>query len=337
MARGLDRPWSLAFLPDGRMLVTERRGLLRLVTDGKVRRQPVDGLPSNIQSGGQGGLLDVVLHPNFARNGWIYLSYTGRGGSGVGTEVVRARFNDDRLTDIKTIFRALPKSLSGHHFGSRLVLSKDGYLYITLGDRAERNSAQNLNDHRGSIIRLWPDGRVPDDNPFVSKSSARPEIFTYGNRNVQGAALQPKSGLIWMHEHGPRGGDEVNIARAGANYGWPLVSHGINYDGSTISERSTRPDVEPPIHTWVPSIAPSGMTFYNGDVFPNWRDNLFVGALRARLLARLELRGRTVVHEERLLLGEIGRIRDVRQGPEGFIYLLNDSSVGGIFRLEPVN
>ena len=319
------------------MLVTERRGLLRIVADGKVQRRPVDGLPRNIQPGGQGGLLDVVLHPNFAKNRWVYLSYAGRGGGGVGTEVVRARFQDHRLTQVETIFRALPKSQSRRHFGSRLVFSSDGYLYITLGDRAERNSAQNLNDHRGSIIRLWPDGSVPSANPFVSASGAKPEIFTYGNRNVQGVALQPKSRLIWMHEHGPRGGDELNIARAGANYGWPLVSDGINYDGSTISQQPTRPDVDPPIHTWVPSIAPSGMMFYNGNIFPNWRDNLFVGALRARLLVRLELNGRTVVHEERLLPGKIGRIRDVRQGPEGFIYLLNDSSRSSIFRLEPVN
>ena len=319
------------------MLVTERRGRLHLVTDGRSQRQPVDGLPGNIQAGGQGGLLEVVLHPNFARNRWIYLSYAGRGSGGVGTEVVRARFQEDRLTQVETIFRALPKSQSGRHFGSRIVLSTDGYLYITLGDRADPNSAQKLDDHRGSLIRLWPDGRVPDANPFVSASGAKPEIFTYGNRNVQGIAIQPHSGFIWMHEHGPRGGDELNIAQEGANYGWPLVSHGINYDGSIISERPTRPDVEPPIYTWVPSIAPSGMTFYNSDAFPNWRDNLFVGALRARLLVRLELKGRTIIHEERLLPGEIGRIRDVRQGPEGFIYLLNDSSAGGVFRLEPVN
>ncbi len=335
VARGLDRPWSLAFLPDGRMLVTERHGRLRLIADGEVQRQAVAGLPDNIRAGGQGGLLDVVLHPDFAANRRIYLSYAGHAGGGVGTEVVHARLEGNRLTDVTTIFRALPKSRGGRHFGSRLLFDGAGYLYITLGDRAERDSAQKLDDHRGSVIRLWADGRVPSSNPFVSSSGAKPEIFTYGNRNVQGIALQPGSGLVWMHEHGPRGGDEVNVVKAGANYGWPLVSHGINYDGSTISQSPTRPGVEPPIHTWVPSIAPSGMTFYDGDAFLDWRGDLFVGALRDRLLVRLKVKEGAIVYEERLLRGEIGRIRDVRQGPDGLLYLLNDSSRGGIYRLEP--
>ena len=334
VAGGLERPWSLAFLPDGRMLVTERGGRLRLVADGEVVASPVAGLPDNIRASGQGGLLDVALHPDFAANGRIYLSFAGRGDGGSGTEVARARLAGDRLTDLETVFRALPKSRGGRHFGSRLLFDGTGHLYITLGDRARRHSAQKLDDHRGSVIRLRTDGGVPADNPFAA-AGARAEIFTYGNRNVQGIALQPGSGLVWMHEHGPRGGDEVNIVRPGANYGWPLVSHGTNYDGSIISRSPTRAGVEPPVHIWVPSIAPSGMTFYDGAAFPDWRGDLFVGALRDRMLVRLEVEGTAIVGEERLLRGEIGRVRDVRQGPDGLLYLLNDAARGGIYRLEP--
>jgi len=337
VAGGLDHPWSLAFLPDGRMMVTERRGRLRLIENGKLVRKAVAGLPNNITSDGQGGLLDIVVHPNFAANRLVYLSYAGKRSGRVGTEVVRAVFTGDRLTNATVIFRALPKSSGGSHFGSRLLISDDGFVYITLGDRAERTSAQDLNDHRGSVIRLRVDGSVPRDNPFTANNEARPEIFTLGNRNVQGIALQPGSGLVWMHEHGPRGGDEINIVKAGANYGWPVVSYGINYDGSTISKQPTHPGVEPPVYYWVPSIAPSGMAFYDGDKFPNWRGNMLVGALKDRLLVRLEIEGRKIVHEERLLRRKLDRIRDVRQGPDGFIYLLNDSSRGGIYRLEPAD
>ena len=337
ITKGLNHPWGLAFLPDGRMLVTERRGRLRLVENGKLARKAIAGLPDNVTSDGQGGLLDIALHPEFAENQLLYLSYAGRSGGRVGTEVARARFAGNRITDVAVIFRALPKSHGGRHFGSRLLLTGDGSIYITLGDRAERHSAQKLDDHRGSVIRLRDDGTVPNDNPFVARAGSRGEIFTFGNRNVQGIALQPGSGLVWMHEHGPRGGDEVNIVKAGANYGWPLVSYGINYDGSTISKVPTRDGVEPPIHTWVPSIAPSGMSFYNGDKFPNWRGNLFVGALKDQLLVRLEINGRSISHEERLVRRKIGRIRDVRQGPDGFIYLLTDPSRGGIYRLEPAS
>ena len=332
---GLERPWSLAFLPDGRMLVTERGGRLRLVADGEVVASAVAGLPDNIRAAGQGGLLDVALHPDFAANRRIYLSFAGQGDGGVGTEVARARLAGDRLTDLETVFRAMPKARGGRHFGSRLLFDGAGHLYITLGDGARRHSAQKLDDHRGSVIRLRADGQVPADNPFTATAGARPEIFTYGNRNVQGIALQPGSQLVWMHEHGPRGGDEVNIVRPGANYGWPLVSHGTNYDGSIISRSPTRPGVESPIHSWVPSIAPSGMTFYDGAAFPDWRGDLFVGALRDRMLVRLEVEGTAIVGEERLLRGEIGRVRDVRQGPDGLLYLLNDSARGGIYRLEP--
>ena len=333
---GLEHPWSLAFLPDGRMLVTERPGRLRYVeADGTLDPTPIGGLPAAVAEAGQGGLHDVALHPDFEHNRLVYIAYAGKKGRRYGTELARGRLEGHRLEDVEVLFRALPKSHGGRHFGGRVVLDGKGHLFLTLGDRGDRPRAQDLGDHAGSVIRLAEDGGVPPDNPFVSMAGARPGIFSLGNRNVQGIALQPGSRLVWMHEHGPRGGDEVNIVRPGANYGWPLVSHGTNYDGSIVSRSPTRPGVEPPVHAWVPSIAPSGMTFYDGTAFPRWRGDLFVGALRDRMLVRLEIEGTAVVGEERLLQGEIGRVRDVRQGPDGLLYLLNDSARGGIYRLEP--
>ncbi len=335
LVEGLDHPWGMAFLPDGSLLVTERPGRLRLIKDDALVSEPIAGLPSQIEAQGQGGLLDVALHPNFEQNRWVYLSYAGRGKNGLGTEVVRGRLQGMTLTDIQIIFRALPKSDGGRHFGSRLLFGPDGFLYITLGDRGDRRRAQDLGDHAGSLIRLRDDGRVPASNPFVNQSGARPEIYTYGNRNIQGIAPQPNSHLIWMHEHGPQGGDEVNIVRAGTNYGWPIITYGIGYDGSKIGEGVAREDMAQPVHYWDPSIAPSGMTFYDGNRFPNWRGDLFVGALKFQLVVRLEVQGERVIAEERLLGGEIGRIRDVEQGPDGLIYLLTDASDGGLYRLEP--
>ncbi|MEZ5589350.1 MAG: PQQ-dependent sugar dehydrogenase [Gammaproteobacteria bacterium] len=337
VAQGLEHPWSLAFLPDGTLLVTERPGRLRVINEGQLRPQAVTGLPDNITAVGQGGLLDVALHPAFASNRLLYFSYAGRGEGGIGTEVARGRLSSDasRLENLEVIFRALPKSRGGRHFGSRLVFDTDGYLYITLGERGDMWWAQDLNDHAGSVIRLNDDGSVPASNPFVQQAAARPEIFTYGNRNVQGATLQPDTGLIWIQEHGPRGGDELNIVQAGANYGWPKVTYGINYNGTKLSDLQQAPGIIDPIYYWDPSIAPSGLMFYNADQFPGWRGNLFVGALKFQLLVRLELDGQHVVHEERLLNNEFGRIRDVRQGPDGLIYLLNDSSDGQVLRLQP--
>jgi glucose/arabinose dehydrogenase len=336
VAGGLDHPWSLAFLPDGRMLVTERPGRLRVVgQDGRLATEPVEGVPQ-VAAVGQGGLLDVALHPKFAENGWVYLSYAARDGTGVGTEVVRGRLAGGRLVDLQPIFRMQPKSGGGRHFGSRLVFDRAGYLFVTLGDRGEQDRAQRLDDHAGKIVRLHDDGRVPPDNPFVKQTGAKPEIYSLGNRNVQGAALHPRTGALWAHEHGPQGGDEVNVIRAGINYGWPVITYGVNYGiGTRIGEGTAKPGMAQPVLRWVPSIAPSGMAFYEGDRFPRWKGDLFVGALRDRMLVRLRLDGDKVVKEERMLQGALGRIRDVRAGPDGLIYLLTDESGGRLLRLEP--
>ncbi len=334
---GLDHPWSVAFLPDGRMLITERPGRLRIVgRDGKLAPQPVGGLPANIVEHGQGGLLDVALHPRFPENGWVYLTYAARDASGVGTEVARGKLTDDRLAEMQVLFRMQPKLGGGRHFGSRLVFDRDGYLFVTLGDRGEQERAQRLDEHAGKIVRLHDDGRVPTDNPFARHAGAKPEIFSLGNRNVQGAALHPRTGALWTHEHGPQGGDEVNVIRAGANYGWPVITYGANYGtGTKIGEGTAKAGMVQPVRYWVPSIAPSGMAFYDADRFPRWKGDLFVGALRDRMLVRLKLDGEKVVKEERMLVGTLGRIRDVRVGPDGLIYLLTDSSDGSLVRLEP--
>jgi glucose/arabinose dehydrogenase len=335
VVQGLENPWGMSFLPDGSMLVSERPGRLRIIKEGRLMPEPVAGLPANLAVIGQGGLLDVALHPGFDVNRLVYFSYAGSGNGGWGTEVARGRLEGTALQDVEVIFRALPKSQGGRHFGSRLLFAPDGTLYVTLGERGSRDRAQDLGDHAGSVIRLTDDGGVPKDNPFVTVPGARPEIFTYGHRNIQGVALQPESNLIWMHEHGPRGGDEVNIVGAGRNYGWPVITYGIEYSGLSITDETARPGMEQPVHYWVPSIAPSGMMFYSGDKFPAWRGDLFVGALKAQLLVRLEIEGNRVVAEERMLSGRWGRIRDVRQGPDGFIYLLTDEPDGALLRLEP--
>lgn len=336
VTRGLEYPWGLAFLPDGRRLVTERPGRLRLVaSDGALDPSPITGVPA-VAAQGQGGLLDVALHPQFAENGWVYLSYAAGGMGRVGTEVARGRLVDHRLENVEVLFRQEPKSSTSRHFGSRLVFDREGRLYITLGDRGEMQRAQNLDDLAGKIVRLNADGKIPADNPFVGRAGARPEIFSLGNRNVQGAALHPITGELWIHEHGPQGGDEVNIIRTGRNYGWPVITYGVEYGiGTKIGEGTDKPGMEQPLHIWIPSIAPSGMAFYQGDRFPKWRGDLFVGALRGQILVRLRFDGEKVVQEERLLEGELGRIRDVRSGPDGYLYLLTDSASGAIFRLEP--
>jgi glucose/arabinose dehydrogenase len=335
LVEGLDHPWSLAFLPDGRMLVTEREGRLRVVERGKLQPQPIEGLPPVTQYG-QGGLHDVVLHPEFDRNSLIYLAYAARGADGVGTELARGRLANGRLEDVQVLFRQSPKGNAGQHFGGRIVFDRDGYVYLTLGDRGDRDRAQRPDDHAGSVIRLHDDGRVPKDNPFVGKPGWKPEKFTLGNRNMQGAALHPRTGQLWTHEHGPQGGDEVNVIRAGVNYGWPVITYGRNYGiGTRIGEGTEKAGMAQPLHKWVPSIAPSGMAFYTGDKFPRWRGNLFVGALRDQMLVRLVLDGEQVLKEERLLKGVLGRIRDVRAGPDGFLYLLTDETRGVLARLEP--
>jgi glucose/arabinose dehydrogenase len=335
LVRGLDHPWGLAFLPGGDMLITERPGRLLRIDGKSLQRRSVRGLPA-IAAVGQGGLLDVTLHPGFDSNQLIYFSFTGDD-DGVGTEVARGRLAGDALENVEIIFRALPKSGGGRHFGSRLLFDTNGHLLITLGERGDRPRAQDISDHAGSVIRINDDGSVPADNPFATTPEARPEIYTYGNRNVQGIALDPVSGLVWAHEHGPQGGDEVNVLVAGRNYGWPVITYGRNYvTGTKIGEGTHKQGMEQPRHYWTPSIAPSGMTLYTGDKFPAWRGNLFVGALKYRLLVRLEERDQNIVHEERMLEDVLGRIRDVRTGPDGYIYLLTDQDDGVLARLEPV-
>ncbi|MCB1775316.1 MAG: PQQ-dependent sugar dehydrogenase [Gammaproteobacteria bacterium] len=336
IANGLENPWAVAFLPDGGYLVTERPGRLRLISAaGELLPQAVGGLPPIAQAG-QGGLLDVVLHPDFATNRWVYFSFAEAGSGGVGTAVARGRLNGMQLDDTEVLFRMSNKTSSGRHFGSRLVFDNAGYLFITLGDRGDRPRAQALDDHAGSVIRLHDDGSIPTDNPFSGQAGVLPGIYSYGHRNLQGAALHPVTGELWTHEHGPQGGDEVNIPRPGLNYGWPVITYGVEYGiGTSIGEGTAKAGMEQPLHYWVPSIAPSGMAFYTGAAFPAWQGNLFVGGLKFRQLVRLELEGEQVTHEERLFTGELGRIRDVRQGPDGLLYLLTDAGNGELIRLRP--
>ena len=337
LLQGLEYPWSVAFLPDGRMLVTERAGRLRLVgQDLRLDPKPIAGLPDVVATG-QGGLFDVVLHPEYAQNGWIYWAYNAPGAGGWGTALARGKLQGSRMTEVQVLFSMQPKTRSSQHFGGRIVFDKAGMLYLTLGDRGDKERAQKLDDHAGSVIRLYEYGRVPVDNPFAKRVEALPEKWTLGNRNMQGATLHPKTGELWTHEHGPQGGDEVNVMRSGLNYGWPVITYGVNYGfGTRIGEGQTKPGMVQPLHVWVPSIAPSGMAFVSGSKFPQWTGDLLVGALRDQMLVRLELDGEKVVREERLLQGLVGRIRDVRMGPDGLVYLLTDSAEGSLLRLEPI-
>lgn len=332
---GLNHPWGMAFLPEDKMLVTERPGRLLLLSKDGTQSETVSGLPE-IAVHGQGGLLDVAIHPNFSSNSWVYLSYAGRGKGGVGTEVGRAKLNGTNLEDWQVLFKLQPKTGKPYHFGSRLVFDGKGHLFITLGDRGSKQRAQKINDHAGSVIRLHDDGRVPVDNPFPDQDGKPSAVYSYGHRNAQGAFLHPETEELWLHEHGPQGGDELNISRAGKNYGWPAITYGVNYgSGTTIGEGTAKAGMEQPLYYWVPSIAPSGMAYYSGKVFKKWKGNLLVGSLKFRLLARLEMSGEKVIHEERLLQGVFGRVRDVREGPDGLIYLLTDSDNGQLIRLQP--
>ena len=337
IATRLVHPWSLAFLPNGDMLVTERPGRLRRIHDGRLESEPIAGTPK-VAARDQGGLLDIALHPDFARNGRIYLSYFADAPGGAGVEVVRAKLGGSRLTESKVIFRAEPTMPGNLNLGSRLLFLTDGTLLITVGDRfSTRDQAQNLGNDLGKIVRLKDDGSVPADNPFQGKPGANPEVFAYGVRNAQGLTLRPGTSEIWENEHGPRGGDEVNIVRAGANYGWPKITYGIDYNGSIISDKKALPGMEQPVVYWVPSIAPSGMAFYAGDKFPAWKGDLFVGALKLTHLRRLRLEGNRVVDQEVLLHQLDQRIRDVRSGPDGYLYLLTDEQNGRVLRLEPAS
>ena len=345
VAGGLAVPWSIAFLPEGDILVTEREGRLRIIRDGMLLPDPVPGIPE-VVARGQGGLMDVVAHPGFATNRMIYLSYSkprpdlGRMGT---TAVIRGTFENDRFTLVDEVFEAVSRGNS--HYGCRLAFDADGHLFLSVGDRQvpprgdlAAHPAQDLSNHHGVIVRLHDDGSVPRDNPFVDREGARPEIWSYGHRNPQGLAIHPESGAVWLTEHGPRGGDEVNVATAGANYGWPVIGYGVNYRGGTAIHASTHAEgMEQPTHFWVPSIGVSGLTFYTGDRFPRWRGNLFAGGLSGQRVDRLTIEDGRVVASETILRG-MGRVRDVREGPDGYIYVALEARGGGetpIVRLEP--
>ena len=335
VTRGLEHPWGIAFLPDGRALVTERPGRLRIVDrDGKAS-EPLAGVPA-VDAVGQGGLLDVALDPDFARNQRIYLSYAEPRGDGQnGTSVARAKLGAMGLEDVTVIFRQQPAMASRHHFGSRLVFGRDGNLFVTLGDRnSGRDKVQALDNHIGKIVRIDRDGKAPADNPYRKQPGAMPELWSVGHRNVQGAALDPATGELWTNEHGPKGGDELNRTLGGRNYGWPLVTYGMEYSGKPVTDKTEAPGLESPVHYWVPSIATSGLAFYTGSAIPEWQGNVFVGGLKVGELARLELRDGKVVNEERLFVEALGkRIRTVVNGPDGALYLLTDEEDGQLIRV----
>ncbi|OED37799.1 glucose dehydrogenase [Chromatiales bacterium (ex Bugula neritina AB1)] len=334
MVSGLDRPWSIAFISETDWLVTERSGTLRRVIDGVLQPQPIAGLPA-IASTGQGGLLDVALHPDFKQNRLVYLSYVGAEKRRYGTEVLVGTLKNNALENVRVIFEAVPKTSGGRHFGSRLAFDQNAMLYISLGDRGSQDNAQQLDSHTGSIVRLHADGTVPSDNPFVHDANARPEIYSYGHRNVQGLVFDNASNTLWAHEHGPQGGDELNQIFAGQNYGWPTITYGVNYgSGTAIGIGTAKAGMMQPVTYWDPSIAPSGLAVVNSERYPHWQGNLLVGALKFQLVARLELSDKTVAHEERLLERKLGRIRDIRQSPDGYVYLLTDSDNGKVYRIE---
>lgn len=332
LATGLENPWGMAFLPDGRILIAERPGRLRVFALGELRDAPVSGIP-DIWAHGQGGLLDVVLHPDYEENGWIYLAYSAPRGPGGNTSIARGRLTGSRFTDMEVIFEGDPATGAGHHFGSRIVFDGNGYMYTTIGDRGVMNNAQTLENHNGKVLRLFDDGRIPPDNPFVDAEGAKPEIWSYGHRNIQGMALHPETGLLWAHEHGPMGGDEINLVGRGLNYGWPKVSYGVNYDGSIITTDTTMVGMEDPVLQWTPSIAPCGLAFVDSERYPGWKNNMLVGALAGQHIHRVIIENNEVVHTEYLLQG-FARFRDVRQGPDGYIYVLTEAP-GLFFRIVP--
>jgi aldose sugar dehydrogenase len=338
-AKGLVVPWGLAFLPDGRALVTERPGRMRLIGKDGSLSQPLGGVPQ-VAAVGQGGLLDVALAPDFPASKLVYFTFSEPRGEGTnGTSVARAKLvteaSGGRLEDVAVIFRQEPATAGRHHFGSRLAFARDGNLFVTLGERYQRDRAQDLSNHYGKVVRIRPDGSVPPDNPFVGKADARPEIWSYGHRNPQSAAIHPVSGKLWTVEHGARGGDEINVPQAGKNHGWPVITYGMDYNGSKIGEGTAKAGMEQPIYYWDPSMAPCGMAFYTGNLFPEWKGNLFVGALAANALHRLVLDGESVVGEERLLGDLRERIRDVRDGPDGALWVLTDNADGRVLRIVP--
>jgi glucose/arabinose dehydrogenase len=335
VARGLEHPWALEFLPGGEVLVTERTGgLWRMAGDDFFR---IEGVPE-VRTGGQGGLLDVIAHPEFAANRVIYLSYAATYGDGFGTRIARAVLRDDRLVDVTVLLEMMPPGRGGVHFGSRFAFDAEGYLYATFGERGDRDRSQRLDAHHGKVVRLREDGRVPPDNPFVGQTGAHAEIWTYGHRNQQGMVFDPVTGLLWTHEHGPRGGDALHVIRPGKNYGWPLATHGREYSGPGIGDVPEAVEgVEVPVLHWTPSIAPCGLDVARGSAFPGWEGNLFAGALAGQHIRRVVLEGERVVGQEELLRDAFGRIREVAFGPDGMLWFATDDGAdGGIYRIEPV-
>ncbi len=339
VASGLDHPWGLQFLPDGRMIVTERAGRLRLVTAKGQLSPPVAGVPAVLTNSGQAGLFDVALDPGFAQNHTLYLAYFERRPNGQGLSVARARLEDGaspKLAELKVIFRAQPETGPAINLGGRLVANKDGTLFVTVGDRfTERDKAQDLSADNGKIVRINTDGSIPKDNPFASRKGARGEIWTLGHRNPEGLAIRPSDGSLWDVEHGAKGGDEINLVKPGHNYGWPVITYGVDYSGEKIGEGRAKPGMDQPVYYWDPSIAPSGMAFYTGDLFPQWKGNLFIGALKFKDVRRLVMKGDRIVGEEVLLSNLNERIRDIRQGPDGALYILTDNAKGRILKLAP--
>lgn len=326
-------PWGLAFLPDGRILITERAGEIRIVKDGKLLDEKIQGVPP-VYAKGQGGLLDIQLHPNFKENAFVYLSYSKPLADSGGTVIARAKLEGNNLTNLEELFQSTPLSSSEVHFGSRIVFDGNGYMFFTSGERGRKENAQDLSNHLGKVLRLHDDGKVPSDNPFADVMGAKSEIWSYGHRNLQGLYYDKATGILWEHEHGPRGGDELNIVEKGKNYGWPVITYGINYDGTTITDLKEKEGLEQPVHYWVPSIAPCGLTMVTSDKYPNWKGNLLVGALSHQLVARVEVADKKFVKEERLL-EKIGRVRAVAESPDGYIYVAMENP-GKLVKLVPV-
>ena len=335
----LNFPWGIAFLPSGEILITEKKSKkLRIIKNGRLVQKSIKGLPKNIDSSGQGGLLDILVHPLFHQNNTIFLSYSGIGEGGKGTEVIRAKLKGHKLIDVDKIFTVEPKTKGSHHYGSRMEFAADGSLFITVGDRYfEMKEAQNPTNHLGTVLRINEDGSIPKDNPFIKHKTYKPEIYSYGHRNGQGLARRESDNTMWMHEHGPRGGDELNLLdKPGANFGWPAITYGIDYSGAIISDKTQAEGMEQPIVYWVPSIAPCGMTFYSGTKFPKWKDNLFIGALRGSHLRRLVLKGKRVIKQE-VLLKNFGRIRDVVTGPDDNLYFITDAAEAQLVKISPIS
>ncbi len=343
IVKGLEHPWGMAFLPNGDILITERPGRLRLVRNGELQGHAIEGIP-DVFARSQGGLLDVVLHPRFQENNWVYFTYASGNDNANRTTVGRGRLDGSALKDVEVLFTAKPDKSGGQHFGSRILWLKDGTMLVSIGDGGNpplridgtlaRDHGQRLDSHLASIVRLNDDGSVPEDNPFVGKEGVRPEIYSYGHRNIQGMALDLQTGNVWANEHGPRGGDELNLIRAGKNYGWPETTYGADYrTGARFTPHRTREDMTPPKAAWVPAVAPSGLEFYTGEAFPRWRNNLFSGGLAGREVRRIVLEGESVVTQETLSIGR--RVRDVKQGPDGFLYILTDERAGELIRIEP--